>query len=340
MVSSLLPWWPKTWNPFNRWQWSNGYDYETYLSSLADEIESVESTILDIKARKRRTIHNVLQVMLTLWIISLVILWAFSSFIWGREWAASRSMFVVLLLLGTPLFIAVLHRLVTIWFRRLERAQESHLATLRKQQRSKINEIKKATDFEHLRSLLERYDTDSSAGSSFASGVTPTKSLLSRRSTTSLRKKTSKEPSRLSKEAETSASSAEEQAKKAEVLKMLAPPITSTPVQNVPSTTSGSSATRPTAMGVHPRGWMDKVADMILGTDPYGVTLEDQQYALICRNCFRHNGLVPKSELDEIRMYPRLLTPQSTYAPIVMRLTRADHQVDLYHRLSRELLTT
>lgn len=49
------------------------------------------------------------------------------------------------------------------------------------------------------------------------------------------------------------------------------------------------------------RGWLDKVADAILGTDPYGATPEEQQYALICKHCFRHCGLVPKHEFNEVR---------------------------------------
>ena len=105
----VLPWWPKAWNPFSRWTWANSYDYETLLDSLEKEIQSTESTLTDIRARKRRAIHNVLQIMITLWIISLIVLWVFSSFFWGQEWAASRSLVVVLLLLGTPLFLSLIH---------------------------------------------------------------------------------------------------------------------------------------------------------------------------------------------------------------------------------------
>ena len=50
-------------------------DYETLLATLASEIESVETTLLDIKARKRRTIGSVLQIMISLWVFALVVLW-------------------------------------------------------------------------------------------------------------------------------------------------------------------------------------------------------------------------------------------------------------------------
>lgn len=296
-MRSLWPWWPQAWNPFHRWLTTGPQDFETVLARLEEEIDTVETTLVDIKARKRRTIHNVLQVMLTLWILSLVIVWALSSFIWGREWAASRSMAVVLLLLGTPLFIAVLHRLVTAWFRRLERAQESHLQSLRKQQRQKINELKKATDFDHLRSLLERYDTDSQPAATTSSP----KHLLQRRSTTSLRRRRSRDAVKRTKEAPASVSTPERS-------EGLAPAITGLPIPGVRQAQNderrqGSEGPARAALMASPRGWMDKVADLILGTDPYGATPEDQQYALICRHCFRHNGLVPKSEMNEIRTW-------------------------------------
>lgn len=338
MGHSLLPWWPKTWNPFSRWHTTSHYDYETILSSLADEIKQVESTLLDIKARKRRAIHNVLQVMLTLWIVSLVILWIVSSLFWSREWAMSRTILVISLLLGTPLFIAVLHRLVTAWFRRLERAQEQHLDTLRKQQRTKINEIKRATDFDHLRALLDTYDTEAkqeaSAPSTPSTPANQSNRLLSRRSTTSLRRVTSKDVLRRHRKAD----SLQEKPRLEEddVAPSLAPAITGLPIQGIQdgqwNPESRASIKTPDSSAPYPRSWMDKVADMILGTDPYGATLEDQQYALVCRRCFRHNGLVPKNELNEIRMF-FTLTQQNTYVPIAMRSTHAVLRVVRYHLL-------
>lgn len=293
----VLPWWPKAWNPFSRWTWANSYDYESLLDALEKEIQSTESTLADIRARKRRAIHNVLQIMITLWIISLIVLWVFSSFFWGNEWAASRSLVVVLLLLGTPLFIAVLHRVVSVWFRRLERAQESHLGLLRKQKRDKINEIKKATDFDHLRSLLDRFDNEKKRDPKSTSTDAQATNIKKRASMFSLRRKPSKG------QPEASYVTTESRAEQQKLLEALAPPISSLPVLGVPSA-QGNPESQPHRHGPstqpqYPRGWMDKVADMILGTDPYGATPEDQQYALICRHCFHHNGLVPKNELHE-----------------------------------------
>lgn len=290
---SWLPWWPKSWNPFSRWKYTSAYDYDTILASLAEEIEVVELTLMDIKARKRRAVSSVLQVLLMLWIGALAVLWGYASLAYTDEdYAWARSMFLLGLIVGTPVLLVVFHRLISLWFRRLEKAQETHLQALRKQRREKINEIKKATDFEHLRLLLERYDDETSVPEpsyTHADGAEHTsdaQSLRSKHSISSLRR----EPSRDSLRPGRPAESRHSRKPSEKGVPKLAPAITGMPIMGVPSA--------PPA-----RGWMDKFADVILGTDPYGASLEDQQYALICRNCFRHNGLVPKNELNEIRTW-------------------------------------
>lgn len=290
-----LPWWPKSWNPFSRTKVPSAYDYDAILESLTEEIEVVELTLADIKARRRRAVSSVLRVILTGWVMVLLVLWGYTVVVHntGDEgWVWYHSFYLVGLVLGTPVMLVVLHHLVTLWFRRLEKAQETHLQTLRVQRRQKINEIKKATDFEHLRRLLERYDDDPHTSEpSYTQSNTHTDSdaphgtqLRSRASMRSLKP----QPSR---EGLSSTRATEPRPVRDDRSRKPAPPITGMPIMGVPSAPP-------------PRGWMDKVADMILGTDPYGASLEDQQYALICRNCFRHNGLVPKSELNEIRTCP------------------------------------
>lgn len=119
---------------------------------------------------------------------------------------------------------------------------------------------------------------------------------------------------------------------KADAVPALAPPITSPSISALAPplySANGLSSLGPVIdagkVPPPPRGWMDKVADMILGTDPYGTTLEEQQYALICRGCMRHNGLVPKQEFDEVRACG---ANENMYAPSAKHLIRGDHQVD------------
>lgn len=48
------------------------------------------------------------------------------------------------------------------------------------------------------------------------------------------------------------------------------------------------------------RQWFDRLADVVLGEDP-GATQAHSRYALICQNCFAHNGLVRESEWETTR---------------------------------------
>ncbi|WFD29899.1 hypothetical protein MSPP1_000913 [Malassezia sp. CBS 17886] len=301
-AKSILPWWPKAWNPFTRWTSASASDYDTVLATLTEEIETVEVTLMDIKARKQRAIRSVLQGMLTLWLGAIGVMWGV-AWVHGNS-SGQRTLSVLLLLFGTPVFVMVLHRVVSMWFRRLEKAQETHLFALRTQRRTKINEIKKATDFDHLRCLLEQYDTNPAAGAqdkethgadaSEAGDAEPLTRLLRMPSLDMLNRRRSVRAGG-AKGTETRAPPPPPPPA-APAAAAAAAPASLPPGASSSSTHTGAQ----TPAAGKPRGWMDRVADLLLGTDPGGATLEDQQYALICRNCLRHNGLVPKQELQEI----------------------------------------
>lgn len=124
--SSLLAWWPKAWNPFARRKDSSASDYETVLASLALEIEEVEATLYDIKARKRNTIRTTLAYLISVWVALVAVVWAIASMRSGPGsglWAYMHSASVLGLVLGTPVFIVVLHRVLSMWYGRLEHAQ-------------------------------------------------------------------------------------------------------------------------------------------------------------------------------------------------------------------------
>lgn len=47
--------------------------------------------------------------------------------------------------------------------------------------------------------------------------------------------------------------------------------------------------------------WFDKIADALLGED---VDSSNSKFALICENCFNHNGLVREAEFDDMSSWP------------------------------------
>lgn len=62
----------------------------------------------------------------------------------------------------------------------------------------------------------------------------------------------------------------------------------------------GHADTTPQPMAPTKKQWYDKLADAILGDDDASSGSQHSRYALICDNCFSHNGLVRESEYDEM----------------------------------------
>ena len=63
-----------------------------------------------------------------------------------------------------------------------------------------------------------------------------------------------------------------------------------------------SSSSLPTAPQNFQKGFIDRIAEALLG----GAESEDSptsKYALICQRCFSHNGLCLKDEILDIRAY-------------------------------------
>ena len=53
--------------------------------------------------------------------------------------------------------------------------------------------------------------------------------------------------------------------------------------------------------------WYDKLADALLGEDEPPVNAAASRYALICRKCFNHNGLVKEDMWEDARTHGSLL---------------------------------
>ncbi|KAJ2053731.1 hypothetical protein H4S04_000496 [Coemansia sp. S16] len=60
---------------------------------------------------------------------------------------------------------------------------------------------------------------------------------------------------------------------------------------------SGQAQAKSTAAATDSRPWLDKLVDQLVG-DTSGV---DEKYALICRHCYAHNGLVLVDEINDIQ---------------------------------------
>jgi len=201
------------------------------------------------------------------------------------------------------------------WYHRLAEAEESHIRTLRRTQRDKIDEIKAATRFDRLRLLLEKYDDGPSNKTSTAS-QNPNKAASSSQSrqqqqqqkpnaATSYRHSTP-DAMALARGGNAPSSTAFPRRGGPQAQGPLQP--NSAPASGTNRFPTGSAHSQSERMAAPalpvqppgPRTWMDKLGDALLGADPSQMTAE-QRYALVCSACYAHNGLALKEEIEEIR---------------------------------------
>jgi len=60
-----------------------------------------------------------------------------------------------------------------------------------------------------------------------------------------------------------------------------------------------------------PRRWYDRLADAVLGEEDGlggGTGGASSKYALICKKCFTHNGLVMKRDFETTREFQRIFS--------------------------------
>ncbi|KAG8762054.1 hypothetical protein FRC11_011439 [Ceratobasidium sp. 423] len=72
----------------------------------------------------------------------------------------------------------------------------------------------------------------------------------------------------------------------------------SPPRLQVPGVPGVPAPTPPRPVQPPQRGWLDRVADKVLGEDESSLGVAQSRYALICERCFSHNGLVKEGDWE------------------------------------------
>jgi endoplasmic reticulum junction formation protein lunapark len=164
---------------------------------------------------------------------------------------------------------------------------EKTLVTLRKQQREKIEEIKKKTNYYTTRNLLDRYDESvSRPGTPQRRQVPPQTPVQPQPNQKQGPAKPQSVPTPLTSQVPFARAFSDQRSFVREVNKPLAMPVTPQPPPR--------------------KQWYDKLADAILGDDD-ATWSPSSRYALICQKCFAHNGLVKESAWQDARE-PNLVT--------------------------------
>jgi len=204
-----------------------------------------------------------------------------------------------------PLLGYILRAIITFYYTRRMKSDESRLISTRAKLKAKLDEHKKATQFESTQKLLTKYERltqdeiPGSPGKPAAGGKKQAAGGPQKRNPASP-KASNAPPSPFPSTPNSNVNP-------------------NTPTPNVNSTPSG--AVRPSAPPQHAnqspfpaqspqrppannnfnnfrperRSWMDKLVDFVVGGDP------EHSIALICKNCKSHNGLIPPSEMQSIQ---------------------------------------
>ncbi|WWD15691.1 hypothetical protein CI109_100113 [Kwoniella shandongensis] len=267
-------------------------DYETLLARLATDIAEAKTHLSEIRLRERRFSLLVNAYGVALWAIWTGLWWVNGlplGLIGLSHYDLEGRVIALGGILGGPVFIYLLNRLVHLYFKRQRTHEETHLRLLLTQQRKHLEEIKKATNYDSTRKLIEQYDDPSGGGGARAGppGSHPSPRTPQRRMPDSPSPAgaggrnvgSPRAPGHLVGAGGTPA------------------PIPGSPVP-IPEGLSPDQAAA-LQMQIHAiqpvlptpeKRWYDRVVDSILGEDPSQAA--QSKYALVCGECFRHNGLI------------------------------------------------
>ncbi|KAJ3189397.1 hypothetical protein HDU85_003026 [Gaertneriomyces sp. JEL0708] len=252
-------------------------DWEKLLAGLDEQIRQAETRLAGLKIRDRK-----LRVGWVLYSVPLygIFLATYYNYLyptedpWDTRWFKNG-----LVILGTPA-IYMIYKMIRSWYQSREKYELDHLDALRTQQKEKVEELKKKTAYYRTKVLLDRYDSPTKDRSQIPQ---------SPNSPTGPRPGVPGMP--LSGDSIRGASPnalVGPGPKTPQKIPSLSPdgPQRSASPEFSPSKGSGPSvpATAPPA-----KGWLDKLVDVVIGDSENPAN----KYALICEECFTHNGLVP-----------------------------------------------
>ncbi|KAF8518271.1 hypothetical protein BU17DRAFT_76178 [Hysterangium stoloniferum] len=130
-------------------------DYEQVLASIALSIQKRQTRLSELRLRERRATLLVTTWTFAAWAGYVALWWAG---IIGVRGQTMRSVGWGLPVVVGPVIILFTRRIVQLWYTQKGNAEEKTLKELLVQQRTKIEEIKKKTNYYSTKSLLDRYD--------------------------------------------------------------------------------------------------------------------------------------------------------------------------------------
>jgi len=173
-----------------------------------------------------------------------------------------------------PIFALLTRRLVQLWYTRKADAEERSLREMSKTYHSKMEEVKKATNYYQVRDMVAKYDGSPGTGSPTSLPIQP------RPQTQQPSIAIPRTPQRLPNQR----------------IPINSPDPLQTPARNGLQYNLSPAPSQP--LPPPRKQWYDKLADAILGDDDSAAAAASR-FALICQKCFAHNGLVEASRWED-----------------------------------------
>lgn len=246
---------------------SEGFDPEAYereLTALNKEINSVLVQKRRIKQQRRLVIVRVESTLIIVYLLIMYYNYLTAPATVGKNFiqrfVRSQSRYQLLFYVVVPVVGYLLVQAIYGLYTFLYKKKEKQLDTLQKKLKKKIEDLKKITNFETTNNLLNKYGT--------LVGATST-GVVNSATEAKNRKKSPPKPTK----------AGVEQKK----------PVNSLPVDPKQAPPNPQAAPQTRAVS-------DRLLDILIGSE--NNELVEDRYALICRNCYTHNGLAPPGSKD------------------------------------------
>ncbi|KAI9341818.1 hypothetical protein DFJ73DRAFT_843438 [Zopfochytrium polystomum] len=282
-------------------------NYEKVLTTLDEKIRETETRLTDLAEAEKKLIAT--------WIYygAFVYVFYFALYftLWSPvndalPWWLAKTSAIILM----PGLIYYGRSLIKYWYSSKRKAEALRLKDLHKKQADKLEELKKKTGYYETKGLIERFDSANRKGTPTSHGQPVRPIQPNHPSGSGLRQR----PQNIQPPAGTPI----QHGAAPQHLQVLpgtpstsAPPggqIQPTPSERpvhgspipqivVPQTPINNRARLHETPVSSPKPWYEKFAEALIGDseEPH------QKYALICQNCFVHNGLVLPEEYPTIR---------------------------------------
>ena len=275
-----------------------GFDpkaFEKDLTTLTENITSTKQQIVKLRARNNHVRRLLIQYLVSIYV--LIFAYCYTTVPKDVE-ASNRLMRFLKGQTKRHLLILVLYPIISVLVIRLTRflfqffidSRSKYLKTLEKNHKKKIEELKEITNFNKTNELINKYDRS-------ARPRTPQQQ--------SIQQPQFQKPTQNIKQAQPQINNRQEALKQKALRELNLPKqpnqlgnfAPQSQIQQQPQAISPVSA-RPITPS-H-RTIQDRLLDILIGSD--NSESVEQRYALICYNCFAHNGLAPPNTDDPVNI--------------------------------------